>query len=135
NMKGFFNKKVGVTFDGVKTAQYADLGEISRPLTDSEYAILQKGADNIYGTFLSRVSEGRDMTTGKIESIGQGRVWSGTDAIDIGLIDEFGGLNAAIAEAANLAGIEDYVVKNYPKRKDPIEKILEDFGMSVSQTF
>lgn len=135
NMKGFFNKKLGVTFDGVKTAQYADFGEISRPLTDAEYAILQKSVDNIYGTFLSRVSEGRDMTTEKIDSIGQGRVWSGTDAMDIGLIDEFGGLETAIAEAAKLAGLEDYVLKNYPKRKDPIEKILEDFGMSVSQTF
>ena len=135
NMKGFFNKKLGVTFDGVKTAQYADFGEISRPLTDAEYAILQKSVDNIYGTFLSRVSEGRDMTTEKIDSIGQGRVWSGTDAMGIGLIDEFGGLEAAIAEAASLAGLEDYALKNYPKRKDPIEKILEDFGMSISQTF
>lgn len=135
NMKGFFNKKLGVTFDGVKTAQYADFGEISRPLTDTEYAILQKSVDNIYGTFLSRVSEGRDMTTETIDSIGQGRVWSGTDALDLGLIDEFGGLDAAIAEAANLAGLEDYVLKDYPKRKDPFEKLLEDFGMSVSQTF
>ena len=135
NMKGFFNKKLGVTFDGVKTAQYADFGEISRPLTDSEYRILQKSVDNIYGTFLNRVSEGREMSTEKIDSIGQGRVWSGTDAMDIGLIDEFGGLDAAIAGAAKLAGIENYALKNYPKRKDPIEQLFEDFGMNVSQTF
>ncbi|NEN24018.1 signal peptide peptidase SppA [Cryomorpha ignava] len=135
NMKGFFNNKLGITFDGVKTGEFADFGEVSRPLTDAEYAILQNSVDNTYDTFLSRVSEGRDMTTEKIDSIGQGRVWSGTDAMGIGLIDEYGGLEAAIAEAAKLAGLEDYARKEYPKRKDPIEKLFEDLGMNISQSF
>lgn len=135
NMQDFLNNKIGITFDGVKTGQYADFGDVSRPLTDSEYNILQKSVDNIYGTFLNRVSEGREMSTEKIDSIGQGRVWSGTDAMSLGLIDEYGGLEAAIAEAAKLAGLEDYARKDYPTRKDPFEKLLEDFGMNVSQSF
>ncbi len=135
NMKGFFNNKLGITFDGVETARFADFGEITRPLTDAEYAILQNSVDNTYDTFLSRVSEGRNMSTSKIDSIGQGRVWSGIDALEIGLIDEFGGLEVAIAEAARLAGIEDYTRKAYPKLKDPIEQFLEDLGMQASQSF
>ena len=135
NMKGFFNKKLGITFDGVKTGDFADFGEVSRPLTGAEYAILQNSVDKTYETFLSRVSEGREMSTQKIDSIGQGRVWSGTDAMGIGLIDEYGGLEAAIAEAAKLAGLEDYARKEYPKRKDPFEKLFEDFGMNIKKSF
>lgn len=135
NMKGFFNDKLGITFDGVKTGEFADFGDVSRPLTDTEYAILQNSVDRIYDTFLTRVSEGREMTTAKIDSIGQGRVWSGTDAMSLGLIDAYGGLEAAIAEAASLAGLEDYARRDYPKRKDPIEKLFEDFGMNISESF
>ncbi len=135
NMKSFFNDKLGMTFDGVKTGNFADFPEVSRPLTDAEFNILQTSVDKTYATFLSRVSEGRGMTREKIDSIGQGRVWSGTDAMSIGLIDEYGGLEAAIAEAAKLAGIEDYARKEYPKRKDPIEKLFEDLGMNISQSF
>jgi len=135
NMKGFLTNKLGITFDGVKTGQFADFGDVSRPLTDAEYTILQNSVDRIYDTFLSRVSEGRDMSTEKIDSIGQGRVWSGTDALGLDLIDEYGGLEAAVAEAAKLAGLEDYARKEYPKRKDPIEKLMEDFGMNISQSF
>ena len=132
NIKGFLNHKLGVTVDGVKTAKHADIGTISRPLTDAEHAIFQSNVDKTYHTFISHVGDGRDMSTGRVDSIGQGRVWSGTDAINIGLIDKFGGLDSAIAEAARMAGISDYSRKVLPERKDPFEKILEDFGASVS---
>lgn len=134
NMKGFFNKKLGITFDNVKTAKYADMGDMSRPLTDAEYAMIQKSVDHVYDTFLSRVSEGRNMSTHIIDSIGQGRVWSGTDAIQLGLVDQLGGLNDAIAEAVRLADLEDYAIKELPDRKDPIEKFFEDFGVRLNQS-
>lgn len=132
NIKGFLNHKLGITVDGVKTAKHADLGTIARPLTDSEHAIFQKNVDKTYRTFLSRVGEGRDMPVARVDSIGQGRVWSGSDALNIGLIDKFGGLDSAVAEAARLANISDYGRKILPVRKDPLEKFFEDLGASVS---
>jgi len=133
NMQGFFNNKLGITFDGVKTSQYADFGEVTRPLSDKEYLILQRSVDDIYDQFTGIVSEGRNLPVNSVDSIGQGRVWSGTDALSIGLIDKIGGLNAAIEEAARLAGIEDYQTKDYPERKDPIEELIESFSAEVSE--
>ncbi len=126
NMKGFFNQKVGVTFDGVKTGKYADYGQITRPLSDEEYSIRQNGVDQAYDRFVSVVSQGRSMSVEMVDSIGQGRVWSGTDALAIGLVDELGGLNRAIEIAAELASVEDYTIKNLPKRKDPFEAFIEE---------
>lgn len=133
NMKGFFNNKMGITFDGVKTDTYADLGDISRPLTDGEYRIIQKGVDQVYDQFTKIVSEGRNLPVATVDSIGQGRVWSGTDALTIGLVDEIGGLDDAIAEAARRAGITDYTQRDLPKRKDPFQEFLESFTAEVSQ--
>ena len=126
NMKGFFNKKMGITFDGVKTARYADFGDVTRALSSEEYAIIQEGVDEIYGRFLEVVSEGRQMSTEKVDSIGQGRVWSGMDALELGLVDELGGMERAIELAAELAEIEDYKLEKLPKRKDPFQAFLEE---------
>ncbi len=133
NMKGFFNNKLGITFDGVKTSQYADFGDVTRPLSDKEYLILQRSVDDIYDQFTGIVSEGRNLPVHRVDSIGQGRVWSGTDALSLGLVDKLGGLNAAIEAAANLAGIEDYQTKDYPERKDPFQELLEGFSAEVSE--
>lgn len=132
NMKGFFNNKLGMTFDGVETARFADFAELTRPLTDAEYTILQKSVDRIYGVFLERVSDGRNMPTEKVDEIGQGRVWSGVDAKDIQLVDRLGGLEDAISRAAELAQITDYATRDLPKRKDPFQKLLEDLNAEVS---
>ncbi|MCA1763122.1 MAG: signal peptide peptidase SppA [Cryomorphaceae bacterium] len=132
NMKGFFNNKLGMTFDGVKTGKFADFGELTRPLTDAEYAILQKSVDRIYDVFLERVSDGRSITKEEVDEIGQGRVWSGVNAMDIQLVDRLGGLEDAIARAAELAEITDYTVRDLPKRKDPFQKLLEDLNAEVS---
>lgn len=135
NMKGFFNNKLGITFDGVKTDQYADFPDIARPMTAGEERILQKSVDDIYDVFLSRVSEGRNMPVERVDSIGQGRVWSGMDAIGLGLVDELGGLEDAIREAAIMAGIEDYDLRDYPERKDPFEQLMKELtGAGIKAT-
>ena len=134
NMKGFFNDKIGLTFDNVETNDFADFGGVSRPLNDAEMAILQTSVDRTYGTFVDIVAEGRNLRPEFIDSIGQGRVWTGVDALELGLIDELGGLEDAIAEAAEMAGIEDYTIKELPKRKDPVQQILEDLNMAMVKT-
>jgi len=126
NMKGFFNDKLGMTFDGVKTGKFADFGEVTRPLTDAEYDILQTSVDRTYNEFLTIVAEGRNLEKEKVDEMGQGRVWSGANAKELNLVDKFGGLNAAIERAAELAEIEDYRIKDLPKRKDPFQQLMED---------
>lgn len=108
--------KVGVSWDGVKTGELADIFSATRPKTDQELAILQRAVDNIYTTFLDRVEAGRDLPRDTVESIAQGRVWSGASAQEIGLVDELGGLTQAIAIAADLAELgEDWRLQEYPE--------------------
>ena len=120
-----YTDKIGLTFDQVKTNKFADLGSVNRPLTKEEYDIIQKGVVDIYNTFTSKVAEGRDMSQENVDDIGQGRVWSGTNAMDINLIDEYGGLEAAVAGAAELAELEDYRIYELPEQKDPFQELLE----------
>lgn len=135
NLKGLFNNKLGVSFDNVKTNNYADIGSTYRPLTKSEENIYQTSVENIYETFITHVAEGRGMTKEKVDSIGQGRVWNGVDAIKIGLIDEFGGLEKSIEIAAKLAKIEEYKIQSLPAQKDPFTQIMEELsGESTDQT-
>lgn len=126
NAENFLSEKIGVTFDGVKTNDNADLGALYKPLNDEQYSIIQKGVEDIYHTFLSRVAKGRGMTTESVDEIGQGRVWTGLDALDLGLVDELGGLNDAIAHAAELAELDNYAIKTLPKTKDPMKQIIEE---------
>ncbi|HQH18274.1 MAG TPA: signal peptide peptidase SppA [Bacteroidales bacterium] len=135
NLKGLFNNKLGVSFDNVKTNNYADIGSTYRPLTKSEENIYQTSVENIYETFITHVAEGRGMTKEKVDSIGQGRVWNGVDALEIGLIDEFGGLEKSIEIAAKLAKIEEYKIQSLPAQKDPFTQIMEELsGESTDQT-
>ena len=126
NMKEMFNKKLGITFDGVKTNTYADFIPVTRPMTESEKKIMTKGVETTYATFITHVGEGRNMRPESVDSIGQGRVWSGVDAKRIGLIDEFGGINEAIKEAAKLAKLSTYRIKELPERKDAFTQFLEE---------
>jgi protease IV len=125
NLKGLFNNKLGITFDNVKTNTHADFGTTTRAMTEDEKDIIQTDVENIYHTFISHVAEGRKMTTDEVDSIGQGRVWSGADAIKIGLIDGFGGLDTAIHLAAKLAKISDYRITSLPEQKEPLQQIIE----------
>jgi len=128
NLKGLFKEKLGITFDNVKTNNYADFGTVTRALTESEKAIYQSDVENIYLTFIKHVADGRNMSTDQVDSIGQGRVWSGVDAKDIGLIDEFGGLEKAIELAAKLAKIGEYKIQSLPEKKNPFTQILESLS-------
>ena len=125
NIEELMTDKIGITFDNVKTNKFADLGSVNRPLTQEEYEIIQKGVVDVYNTFTSKVAEGRDMSQENVDNIGQGRVWSGTNAMDINLIDEYGGLEAAVAGAAELAELEDYRIYELPEQKDPFQELLE----------
>ncbi|SFP90831.1 signal peptide peptidase SppA [Parafilimonas terrae] len=125
NMKDFFNNKLGVTFDGVKTAPYADLGSISRPLTDPEKHFIQASIDTIYSTFKTRVADGRKKDTAYIDSIAQGRVWIGNRAIGIGLVDRTGTLQDAVNCAARMAKLTDYRTREYPEQKTWLEQLTD----------
>ena len=125
NLEELMTDKIGITFDNVKTNKFADLGSVNRPLTQEEYDIIQKGVVDVYNTFTSKVAEGRDMSQENVDDIGQGRVWSGSNAMNINLIDEYGGLEAAVAGAAELAELEDYRIYELPEQKDPFQKLLE----------
>jgi protease-4 len=127
NLKGMFNKNLGITFDEVKTNPYADYIPVTRPMSDAEKMIITHNIESIYGTFTKHVSEGRKMTVAQIDSIGQGRVWSGVDAKRIGLVDEFGGLTDAIKEAAKMAKLKDFSTLELPEQKDTFEQLMETF--------
>ncbi len=115
NMQDFFRNKLGVTFDQVKTAPNADIGTPTRPLTESEKKIIQAEIDTIYNVFKTRVAEGRKKDMPLIDSIAQGRVWTGSRAVQIGLADRLGGLNEAIACAAGMAKLTNYGLREYPE--------------------
>ncbi|MFY0255124.1 signal peptide peptidase SppA [Chitinophaga sp. 30R24] len=132
NLQDFFKNKLGVTFDGVKTAQYADLGSVGRPLTDGEKRIIQRGVDTTYASFKSRVVEGRKLTSAVVDSIAQGRVWSGVQAKKLGLVDRIGGIKDALACAARLAKISEYRLREYPEVKDPFSKLVKSLTGDVS---
>lgn len=117
-----FENKLGMTFDRVQTNKHAIMST-NKKLTEEERAMIQEEVDQIYDLFLSRVSEGRKMSKDKVNVIARGRVWTGTDAKRIGLVDEIGGLKDAIAFAATEAGIKDKKVLYYPHRK--MDKFLE----------
>lgn len=127
NIAGFMKSKLGITFDGVKTATYADAPTATRPLNSMEQKMLQAGVDSIYHAFKSRVAKGRKKSIEYIDSIAQGRVWLGSDAIGVGLVDRIGSLNDAIASAAKMAKLKGYSIKQFPESKSFIEDFIEDY--------
>ncbi|MGV3656988.1 MAG: signal peptide peptidase SppA [Chitinophagaceae bacterium] len=124
NMQGFFKDKLGVTFDGVKTAPYADAGAVYRPLTETEKGFIQQSIDQIYLQFKQRVAQGRKKDLAYVDSVAQGRVWSGDDAVRLGLVDKVGGLQDAINSAARLAKLDDYRLREYPQQESWINSLL-----------
>ena len=124
NAKKFLNETVGLTFDVVKTNKNADFGNMTEPLTDYQKEMMQKYVGNTYNDFTALVARTRGLRQSYVDSIGQGRVWAGADAIEIGLVDELGGLDKAIAYAAEKANLTEYSLKDYPKQKDMMEMLL-----------
>lgn len=125
NMKEFYKTNFGITFDTVNTNKYSDMG-VNRKLSIFEKNKIQKGVEDIYEVFISKVGSGRNMNTDAVDDIGQGRVWSGYDAKKIGLVDIYGGLEKAISTAASLAELDDFRVISLPKQEDPVTQIIND---------
>jgi len=134
NMQTFFNNKLGITFDEVKTNEFADFIPFERPMNQQEKKIMERMTDNIYEVFITHVANGRNMTKEQVDAIAQGRIWIGSDAQEIGLVDKLGGLNDAIELAAELAGITDWRLMELPEQKDFITQLIEDLqGGSIKR--
>lgn len=125
NFGELLNEKLGITTDVVKTNENSDLLTLTRPLTPYEKELLQENIVEGYDIFLTHVAEGRGMTKEQVDQIGQGRVWSGENAKEIGLVDEFGGLQDAIELAAEMEGLEDYRTVSLPYLPDPFEELFK----------
>ncbi len=136
NIREFLNDKLEITTDNVMTNENANLLSMSKPLTDYQKTVIQEQIDREYRNFLKLVTQGRNMRVTQVDSIAQGRVWSGLDAIRIGLIDEFGGLSKSIETAAGMANIKSYKLRELPIQKDPIEELINSlFGTSHASAF
>jgi protease-4 len=118
-------EKIGLGFDVVKTNPMADLGSLSRTFRPEEKAVLQNYVNNGYDLFLKRCADGRGVAVEDIAKIAEGRVWTGRKAKEIGLVDELGDLDKAVAIAAQKAGLADYSVKAYPETKELVEKLMD----------
>jgi protease-4 len=125
NINGLM-KKIGVTIDVVSTNKMSDMPSFSRPYTTEEKALFQRYTDNFYKTFIKRCADGRNVSTEDIDKVGQGRVWSGENAISINLVDKLGGIQEAIEIAARMAQLEDYSITELPDMPSPFDKILKD---------
>jgi len=125
NMGELFNDKLGITTDVVKTNKNSDLLSVTRPMTEYERQLLQQSIEEGYDLFISHVAEGRKMTKEQVDEIGQGRVWSGENAKELGLVDEFGGLQHAIDLAAEIEGLENYRTVPLPAQLDPFQQMFK----------
>lgn len=128
NTEKMLKDKFGITLDEVSVTKHGVLGGITKPLDAEESAFAQRNVERTYAEFKKRVAEGRGKDTAYIETIAQGRVWTGKQGIEIGLVDELGGLDEAIAYAAKTANLKEYYTKGYPEEKSFAEKISEGFG-------
>lgn len=124
DLKKFFNDKLGITFDGVKTAPYADMGDVTRPLTEPEKRIIQSAIDTIYDVFKSRVAGGRNLDMAFVDSIAQGHVYTGNRAVEIKLVDRIGHLPDAVRSAASMAKAESFWIKEYPEKKNFLQQLM-----------
>lgn len=124
NIKGLTDK-VGITFDVVKTNKYSDIGNMSRELNNEERSLIQMSVNQGYDLFIQRCSEGRRMDIDKLEKIAEGRVWTGSEAKRLGLVDELGGIDNAIAIAAKRANVEQYTIVNLPEKADFFSSLFE----------
>ncbi len=132
NLDKALKNKLGLTTDVAKTGPYADFGSQFRGLNGTERAFMMKYIEDTYKTFVGHVADGRNMTFEQVDAIGEGRVWLGADAKEIGLVDAFGGLYDAILIAADRAGVaEDFRVYEYAEIADPFQMLLQAFGASV----
>lgn len=128
NLQKLFNNKLGITIDTVMSNQNSIPLSGNRPMSTYQEKVIQNQIERIYSTFISHVAEGRKMTTAQVDSIGQGRVWSGFDAKRIGLIDDFGGMEKAVEEAVKLAKLSEYKVVEYPVQEDFFQQLVKSLS-------
>ncbi len=125
NAQKLLNNKLGITIDTLKTNSMADFMSFTRPVTAAEKAIMQESIEHVYDVFIGRVAAGRKMSKADVDSIGQGRVWIGRDALRIGLVDTLGGMREAMAIAKKLAKLDTYQVVELPAQKEAIAELIE----------
>jgi len=135
NTGKLMEQKLGISTETVNTNQNSDFPSIYRPMTVYEKEVMQISIDKIYSDFISKVASGRKLPAESVDSIGQGRVWSGKSALKIGLIDELGGLRDAIKGAAELAGLETYSIRELPLIEDPYMRLLNQLTGEVRLSF
>lgn len=134
NFKSFWNNKLGITFDEVKVGKFSDLGNVNRPMTAEEVNIIQGYIDTTYNDFKKRVSEGRKLSPTFVDSIAQGHIYSGIQAKKLGLIDEIGSMDDAIAYAAKKANLTKYTVRILPRYDDlNPTALMRSLGMGKEQ--
>lgn len=124
NAQKALSEKLGITVDTVNTNKHSDVGTILRGASGIEYDYIQQSVERIYDVFITKVAQGRHTQKNNIDSIGQGRVWSGADALKIHLVDELGGISNAIAYAVKMAKLPNYKLIDLPKQKDPLQELL-----------
>ena len=131
NAGKLMNQKLGISTQTVNTNKNSDFPSVYRPMRVYEKDVMQLSIEQVYSDFVNKVSSGRKMGIAAVDSIGQGRVWSGNDALGIGLVDEHGGLIASIEAAAGLAGIEVYSLRELPLSEDPFTRILSQLTAEI----
>ena len=131
NLEDLLRNKLGITTDVVKTGEFSDIYTIARTLTEYERSIIQQMVDEGYETFTTKAAEGRGMEIEDLLKVASGRVWSGVEAKEIGLIDEFGSLEDAVQMAADMAELEEYSVRYYPHQKTVLEQLIEELEQDM----
>lgn len=137
DVSGLFENKLGITFDGIRTSPYADIFSGVRPLSEAEQGLLGSFVDETYNDFLQRVAESRGIAPAQVDSIGQGRVWTGRDALEVGLVDTLGSLKNAVEIAARKAelGAGPYRVRVLPRPKTFVEQLSETLNAKVASAW
>ncbi|HJN05601.1 MAG TPA: signal peptide peptidase SppA [Bacteroidales bacterium] len=134
NFEGFFNKKLGINMDNVMTNDNSDFIDVMKPLSPFQHTKLNEMVNKIYTDFTELVANTRHLDISYVDSIAKGRVWAGIDALGLGLIDEFGGLDDAIAYAAEKAELGDnYRISTYPKRKGFLDQLIDELTGQARQ--
>ncbi|HXC03904.1 MAG TPA: S49 family peptidase, partial [Bacteroidia bacterium] len=128
NLQKLLNNKLGITIDTVKTNHHSDLGSVYRPVSEEEREYMMNGIQQVYSEFITKVGQGRKMDTARVDSIGQGRVWSGKDGLALGLVDELGGVGEAVKYAAKKAGISNYRLLSLPVQKSAWSALFSDLA-------
>lgn len=134
NMKKLLNEHIGITVDEVNTGKYSDFGRVDRAVTTEEREIIQRMINRIYEDFVNLVAKGRNMSFDQVNQVAEGRVWTGSDAKTIGLVDVLGGIETAKNIAAQKANLNSYEVKCFPEQKSPLESFFKSAKTDLEET-